>query len=922
VVVTGTGQAAAGTTVLEFDAFGLVTAKTITGGSSGSFGYSYDAASQGVTVTQTLGGQSYADRWYRMGGVNQWHWSNRFALADGDASTSGSSYTVRGGDTLGTIALALWGDASLWYKLAEANGLADGASLSDGQVLRVPSGVFRLHQTAATFAPYDAGKFIGPTDPSPLYPTPQPPKGGGCGVFGQILLAAIAIAVVAIAAPALIGTAATSVAGFAVPTTAGLVAVPTLTIAATGLTATLGAVGGAIAGGAIAGALGSAASQVVGLATGIQQGGFNWKAVGLAAISGAVGGGLSKVGSIPGIGNAANAAVRGTVASTLSQGIGVATGLQDKFSWAGVAGAGLNAGVTSNINVGPIAGQGGSASAANIAANLGRSMAGNIAGAAARSVIDGTDFGDNVLASLPDTIAQTIMDVAVRTVVKGGGGSGGSSIGATLQSLGSQAAAAGGYIAQRMSEHAAVQAGVDDVMRDINLKRDIRLTVSRHVADRQPIGLVEDAVRTASPWALAAAPSGRSAFEDRSGDYPLIFLDSRGIGGTKVGLTDFQKEYAKANGQALPTHPHEALVVKSHDGQPGVVKAAWLWDGQTGTLHTVVATQNGQIVRYTGNGEMQDFPEAGISVGYGALPNYEVGELSQGDLFTTELEDQNLGFLSGIEKSWTTLYNSVAAVGNLAAYVHTGYDGYWNKSSVSWSKAKPGWQSFGRNLVDLGRDSYTLTAPTLRPWELTTPQGLAQYRAANARMGQRGVGIVNGTIGAVKSTVDGFAMIHDGLVLGGRPKGYAAEGAAKMLTGGAEVFLTIAPASKLTKLGTPGRVGGAAESVVIPRIGGRLPLNSKYAGQVHPSGVRFTNQGFPDFGPYAKAEVNLLNLTGIYRTDAALANAAVGLKSTPKGFVWHHVEDGATLQLIPKSLNSSVKHTGGAAVIRNGGFDQ
>ena len=45
-------------------------------------------------------------------------------------------------------------------------------------------------------------------------------------------------------------------------------------------------------------------------------------------------------------------------------------------------------------------------------------MAGNIANAATRSIIDGSDFGDNVIASLPDTIAQTIMDVAGRAVTK------------------------------------------------------------------------------------------------------------------------------------------------------------------------------------------------------------------------------------------------------------------------------------------------------------------------------------------------------------------------------------------------------------------------------------------------------------------------------------------------------------------------
>ena len=115
--------------------------------------------------------------------------------------------------------------------------------------------------------------------------------------------------------------------------------------------------------------------------------------------------------------------------------------------------------------------------------------------------------------------------------------------------------------------------------------------------------------------------------------------------------------------------------------------------------------------------------------------------------------------------------------------------------------------------------------------------------------------------------------------------------------------------------------GKGAVETAVPKIGGRLPINSKHAGQVHPSGVRFTEQGFPDFRPYSKAEVGLEGLTGVYRVDERLANAAVGLKSTPKGFIWHHVEDGFTMQLIPKSTHSSVRHTGGAAVIRNGGFD-
>ncbi len=59
-----------------------------------------------------------------------------------------------------------------------------------------------------------------------------------------------------------------------------------------------------------------------------------------------------------------------------------------------------------------------------------------------------------------------------------------------------------------------------------------------------------------------------------------------------------------------------------------------------------------------------------------------------------------------------------------------------------------------------------------------------------------------------------------------------------------------------------------------------------------------------------------------YATDARMANAMVGLTQTPTGLVWHHVEDGLIMMLLPKEVHST-PHTGGAAVIRNGGgFDK
>ncbi|MGU3776406.1 hemagglutinin repeat-containing protein [Burkholderia metallica] len=115
----------------------------------------------------------------------------------------------------------------------------------------------------------------------------------------------------------------------------------------------------------------------------------------------------------------------------------------------------------------------------------------------------------------------------------------------------------------------------------------------------------------------------------------------------------------------------------------------------------------------------------------------------------------------------------------------------------------------------------------------------------------------------------------------------------------------------------------------LPLVNGRYPINSKYADQQfpmdklppeiqqkYPQGVKFNSQGFPDFLPYAKAKTDISNLTGNYRTDEALANKKVGLSETPEGYVWHHVENGQTMLLIPQDLHNAVRHTGGSAVLQ------
>lgn len=306
------------------------------------------------------------------------------------------TYMARGGETFSALAASLYGDSALWYKLAQANPAiaSPDVALSAGQTVRLPANVMRNSFNASTFAPYDPGEAIGDLSPT----TPEPPKEGGqnCGVVGSLLLVVVAVAVTAITKNFNLG-AKIFAKGIATGSTAAKTAAAVVT-------------------GASAGAAGSVASQGVGVATGIQDK-FNWKAVGLAAIGGGVG--------ASGFGNAAagqtgiesaflSNAVSGAASNVLTQGLGVATGLQESFSWAGVAAASVGAGVGgrvgSRLGATPLSGVGADLSLRNISANFGQSSASALANAATRSALDGSNFGDNITAAIPDVIGQVLGD--------------------------------------------------------------------------------------------------------------------------------------------------------------------------------------------------------------------------------------------------------------------------------------------------------------------------------------------------------------------------------------------------------------------------------------------------------------------------------------------------------------------------------
>jgi len=258
---------------------------------------------------------------------------NFSAISDSYPSSIPSQVIVQSGDTLRTIAARVFGDANLWYVIAQENGLTDpDAALEEGSQLRIPNDVIALSNNSSSFKPFDASQALGDTTPT----QPAPPAHKGCGILGQILIVAVAIiatiytagaAASALGAVATTATGATATGAFS--TGLAVLGSGTLTGGVLGATAT------GIAAGAIGGAVGSAISQGVANLADLQDG-FDWNGVALGAIGGGVSAGLGGT-PLAKIGGLRGAAENAAVSSALTQGIGVLTGVQHSFSWRDVA---------------------------------------------------------------------------------------------------------------------------------------------------------------------------------------------------------------------------------------------------------------------------------------------------------------------------------------------------------------------------------------------------------------------------------------------------------------------------------------------------------------------------------------------------------------------------------------------------------
>ncbi len=80
--------------------------------------------------------------------------------------------------------------------------------------------------------------------------------------------------------------------------------------------------------------------------------------------------------------------------------------------------------------------------------------------------------------------------------------------------------------------------------------------------------------------------------------------------------------------------------------------------------------------------------------------------------------------------------------------------------------------------------------------------------------------------------------------------------------------------------------------------------------------VTYDKDGYPildSFRYQGTDGLNQVNIpyTGNRSSDFRLANQAAGFKRTPRGFTWHHHQNGTTMQLVQRGPHAVIPHTGG-----------
>lgn len=344
-----------GATTSTFDVNGNVTQVTDTFATNRTRTFVVDTSGRILRKTEAGNTQYY---FYANG--NPVGSSGALAAADFDYNytpvssqyppASPGNYVVSQGDTLSSIALTMFGDAQLWYVIADANGIRSDSDLKVGQQIVIPNKITNLHNTSATFKVYNPSEIIGDTTPTLPDPPPPPDGGGGCGGIGIVIIAVIAIAATVMTA----GAAAVLMAGEVSlgSLSAGLVADVGMAVLGGGA----GMAGIGLAAGAAA--VGSIASQEAAVLMGMQDD-ISLDNVALSAIGAGATAGIGMYAEDLGVKGGtfsaqhpyAAVSARAAMTNAVTQGIAMTTGYQDQFNWRSLAVSAAVAPLAAKTNV-------------------------------------------------------------------------------------------------------------------------------------------------------------------------------------------------------------------------------------------------------------------------------------------------------------------------------------------------------------------------------------------------------------------------------------------------------------------------------------------------------------------------------------------------------------------------------------------
>ena len=210
-----------------------------------------------------------------------------------------STYTLKVGDTLDSIALQLYGDSSLWYLIADANGITDrnahagekGSSLHAGARLILPAAAKNQHNSSQTHHVLTNRDWMGEINPtlvagsSPPAPPPHTNKHPFLKKLAQIAVAVTAAVVMVMSAGAMAAIATGvqfSGLGFGALISSGL-SVLGGSAAGIGIAPTLGI---SMAAGFVSSIAGQGAANLFGLQTGVDLKGALMTGLGTAATAG------------------------------------------------------------------------------------------------------------------------------------------------------------------------------------------------------------------------------------------------------------------------------------------------------------------------------------------------------------------------------------------------------------------------------------------------------------------------------------------------------------------------------------------------------------------------------------------------------------------------------------------------------------